>query len=165
MKKTALLLALVLILSLLSACGGDSGSTPAETVKDPGMDAVKSAVSACLENDEMMELDTSYIEALIKLSAEDYAECYAMRSSVGTNIDEYGIFRCSGAEQTAATADALKTYVQFLLDAWMQEYLPEEFPKLQNAEVWTEGDYVVYAIVSDDVRGSMKDAFCASFEP
>ena len=156
MKKTAFLLALVLIFSLLTACGGD-------TVKDPGMDAVKNAVSACLENDAMMELDASYIEALMKLSAEDYAECYAMRSSVGINIDEYGIFKCNGAEQTKAVTDALKAYVQFLLDAWMPEYLPEEFPKLQNAEVWTEGDYVVYAIVSDDVRGSMKDALDSVF--
>ena len=156
MKKTAFLLALVLIFSLLTACGGD-------TVKDPGMDAVKSAVSSCLENDAMMELDASYVGSLMKLGAEDYAECFVMRSSVGINIDEYGIFKGNDAAQTKAIADALKTYIQFMLDAWMDEYLPEEFPKLQNAEVWTEGDYVVYAIVSDEVRGSMKDAFGSVF--
>ena len=45
----------------------------------------------------------------------------------------------------------------------MPEYLPDEFPKRQNAKLWTEGSYVMYAILSDDGREAALEAFEGCF--
>ena len=41
----------------------------------------------------------------------------------------------------------------------MVEYMPEEFPKLQNAETKTIGNYVMYAILSDSDKQAVFSAF------
>ena len=46
----------------------------------------------------------------------------------------------------------------------MDEYLPEEKPKLANAEVWSEGNYVMYAILDDAEREAVYKAFTGCFE-
>ena len=46
----------------------------------------------------------------------------------------------------------------------MDEYLPDEKPKLDNAEVWTQGNYVMYAILGDSDRAAVKQAFQSCFE-
>ena len=38
------------------------------------------------------------------------------------------------------------------LDTWMEEYMPEEKPKLQSATVKVMGRYVVYCILSEDAK-------------
>lgn len=157
MKKTAFILTVVLIMSLLCACG--SGSA-----KDPGLGAVADAVAGAVGNDEMMQVDANYIENMLKLSPDDYAECIVKLSNVGTNIDEFGIFKGADEKQAQAIETALKDYLGFRLGVWMEEYLPEEFPKLQNAEVRAEGNYVFYAIVGDDIRSSVNSAFADSFK-
>ena len=47
---------------------------------------------------------------------------------------------------------------------WLNEYLPEEKPKLEHAEVWSEGNYVMYAILDDDNREAVYKAFTGCFE-
>ena len=41
------------------------------------------------------------------------------------------------------------------LDVWMEEYMPEEKPKLENATVKTMGRYVVYCILSDEAKDTV----------
>jgi hypothetical protein len=41
----------------------------------------------------------------------------------------------------------------------MDEYMPEEKPKLEAAEVKTVGLYVIYAIVSEESRKAVFDTF------
>lgn len=62
-----------------------------------------------------------------------------MSTNVGTSIDEFGIFQGADSSQAAELKSAVEAYLQFRLDSWMPEYLPEEFPKLQSAKLWTRG--------------------------
>jgi hypothetical protein len=39
----------------------------------------------------------------------------------------------------------------------------EEFPKLQAAEIWTEGDYVIYVILGNDAKLLRTTLFAACF--
>lgn len=156
MKKLKIIVCAVLALCLLTACGSKA--------VDPGMDAVSAAVAAVIDPDgTMTDLSSSVIESMMKMDSSDYAECAAKITSVGTSIDEYGVFKASDSSQAGDIAKALEAYLQLRLDAWMDEYLPEELPKLKSAEVWTEGNYVMYAIVSDDMRAAAKDAFTGCF--
>lgn len=82
---------------------------------------------------------------------------------MGTNIDELGLFKGADASQAERLKTAVTDYLQLRLNSWMPEYLPDEFPKLQNAKLWTEGSYVMYAILSDDGREAALEAFEGCF--
>ena len=156
-KRIALLLALAMCLAALAACGTDSGAA------DPGFEAVAEAVKAAAGTDGMAEQSVDYIANMFKLDSGSYADALVMIANMGTTIDEYGIFHGSDAAQTEALQTAVNDYLQLRLDAWMPEYMPEEFPKLQNAKVWTEGNYVFYAILGEDAKTAVGDAFTGCF--
>lgn len=155
-KFLSALLCLALALGLLSGCGS-------EAAVQPEMSEVVSAVEAVVPTDNMTELDANYLRNVFKLEEDDYADCLVMTTNVGTTIDEFGIFRGADSSQAAELKTAVEEYLQFRLDSWMPEYLPEEFPKLQGAQLWTEGDYVMYAILSDEAKTAAGDAFTACF--
>ena len=85
-------------------------------------------------------------------------------SAVGTNINEYGIFLAKNADQAATIKAALDKYLEYRESVWMDEYLPDEKPKLDNAVVWRQGNYVMYAILGDSDRAAVKHAFESCFE-
>lgn len=158
MKKAALLTALALALCIiLSACGSEAAA-------EPEMSEVVAAVEAVVPTDGMVELTGSYLENVFKLTGEQYADCHVMSTNVGTSIDEFGIFKGADEAQTAELKAAVEAYLQFRLDSWMPEYLPEEFPKLQSAKIWTDGSYVMYAILSDELLTAAGNAFEGCFK-
>ena len=134
-KYIALLLVLALCLGVFSACG--SGSETA----NPGFDTVVAAIEGVVSTDGMAQMDAD-----------------------GTSIDEFGVFKGADSAQAESLRTAVNDYLQLRLDAWMPEYLPEEFPKLQNAQLWTAGNYVFYAILSEDVKTAAGSAFEGCFE-
>ncbi len=144
-------------LAALAACGTDSGAA------DPGFEAVAEAVKTAAGTEGMAEQSEDYIANMFKLDSGSYADALVMIANMGTTIDEYGIFHGSDAAQTEALQTAVNDYLQLRLDAWMPEYMPEEFPKLQNAKVWTEGNYVFYAILGEDAKTAVGDAFTGCF--
>lgn len=156
-KHIALMLLLALCLGVLSGCGGS------DTAVDPGFDNVVSAIEAVVPTDGMAQMDSGYIENMFKLTADDYEQCLVMSTNVGTTIDEFGLFKGADSAQAEALHTAVQDYLQLRLDAWMPEYLPEEFPKLQNAQLWTEGNYVFYAILSEDAKTAAGTAFSGCF--
>ncbi len=156
-KRIALLLVLALCLGTLSACGSDDGAV------DPGFDTVAAAIEGAVSTDGMAQADANYIENMFKLTESDYEQCLVMITNVGTTIDEFGVFKGADSTQAEALHTAVQDYLQLRLDSWMPEYLPEEFPKLQNAQVWTEGDYIFYAILSEDAKAAASAAFSGCF--
>lgn len=158
MKKNtiSLVLCAVLILSLLAACGGSKS----EYRNDVAVSAIGGSIDAILSNGaDMKELSDTYITGSMKMDVSDYEEYYVKVASKGINIDEYGIFKGSDAEHTKAIETAVKDYIQFRIDTWMSEYMPEEYPKLENAEVKVCGNYVMYAILSDEEKAAAFDKF------
>ena len=158
MKKAAFLTALALALCIiLSACGSEAAA-------EPEMSEVVAAVEAVVPTDNMTKMPGSYLENVFKLTTEQYADCHVMSTNVGTSIDEFGIFKGADEAQAAELKSAVEAYLKFRLDSWMPEYLPEEFPKLQSAKVWTDGNYVMYAILSDDMLAAAGSAFEGCFK-
>ncbi|MDO4815579.1 MAG: DUF4358 domain-containing protein [Bacillota bacterium] len=157
-KYIALILSLLTVLCLCAACG-HSGT--AVVSNDPGMDVISAAANGAVGNEDMQDIPDSYIQNTMKISADSYSECVAKISKVGTNIDEYGIFKTDDVEAMKA---ALEDYLEYREMIWMDEYLPTEHPKLQNAQVWVLGDYVMYAILDSDTISAAKTAFEGCFE-
>ena len=157
-KHAARLLALAMCLSLLAACGGGNHAV------DPGFDNVVAAVEGAVSTDGMAQMDANYIENMFKLTTDDYEQALVMATNVGTTIDEFGLFKGADSAQAEELHTAVNDYLKLRLDAWMPEYLPDEFPKLQNAQVWTSGNYVFYAILSEDAKTAASSAFEGCFE-
>ena len=157
MKKLSTVLLIILSLCLLGACGGDD-------VKDPGMEAVASAVFGSFDTENLAQTPDAYVESMMQIPNDGYVSRNTVISAVGTSINEYGIFQGKDEAQTAELKAALENYLEYRRELWMDEYLPEEKPKLDGAEVWVEGNYVMYAILNDADREAAHSAFTGCFE-
>ena len=121
---------------------------------------MSASVAAVLsEKDALVSAPETYISGSMKMDVSNYDGYDVKINSQGVNIDEYGIFKAKDNTQVAALEQAVNDYLQFRKDIWMDEYMPEEYPKLENAEVKTVGNYVMYAILSDSSKKSAFDAF------
>lgn len=157
MKRiVSFVIAAALVLCLCCGCS--------KTVKQPEMQTVADAVGAVVDISDMMQTPDSYVSGVMLIENTDYASRCTLISSVGTSIDEYGIFLANDEDGTAELEQALEDYLDYREELWMDEYLPDEKPKLDNAEVWCEGNYVMYAILGDAEREAAHSAFIACFE-
>ena len=147
MKKIAASALLLAALLALAACGG---SDKEEYKSDVATADIAGQVSASLESDSLIAMDDSYLTNAMQLDPAMFADYTVMVNSKGVNIDEFGIFKAPDADSIADVEEAVKGYLQLRIDTWMPEYMPEEYPKLENAEVTTCGQYVMYAILADD---------------
>lgn len=107
----------------------------------------------------LAEMTEGYISGIMNCDLTKVAEYVVCVDASGTTVDEFGIFKAaeaSGDEVEAMLTEYLKTRV----DTWMDEYMPEQKPKVENAQVKNIGDYYFYAIL-DDVE---KEAFLGKIE-
>ena len=81
-------------------------------------------------------------------------------STAGNDLDEFGVFHV-----TEGNAQDLETELEDYLEEayeqnkdWYDSYMPEETPKLRDAEVKVFGTYVVYVILADADRQAAFDA-------
>ncbi len=154
-KKHISLIAVMLSLSLLAACGGKT----TQARNDVAVSDVSAAVAAVLSGDTLVSVPDTYYSGAMKMDTANFEGYDVKINSKGINIDEFGVFKAKDSSQVATVEKAVKDYLQFRLDTWMVEYMPEEHPKLESAEVKTVGNYVMYAILSDDGKKSAFAAF------
>lgn len=150
--------ALLLLVCMLCACS--SG----KSAKTPEMQVVADAVGASIDISDMSQIPDEYVENIMGIALDGYVSRNTLMSAVGTNINEYGIFLAKDADQAKTIKDALNAYLEYRESVWMDEYLPDEKPKLDNAEVLQQGSYVMYAILSDADRDAVNAAFEGCFE-
>jgi len=155
-KKTiCVLLAALLLTAALCGCGG----AKVEYRDDVAVSDLAQSVLACVsKGSDLAVMKDSYIMGVMGMDIAGYAEYAVYVSAIGTNIDEFGIFKVD----TLSAGDAqeqIEAYLQMREDTWMKEYTPEEHPKLQNAEVKICGNYVIYVILSDSERAASLKAF------
>lgn len=156
-KQVSMLLAAMLLLTLFAACG--------KAAAEPDMDTLVAGIDTAIGNDGTMSaVDENYIKGSMKMDVSDY-EAYTVKiNAKGANIDEYGVFKGKDAAQAKEIKTAVENYLQMRKDTWVTAYMPEERPKLDAAQIWTEGSYVMYAILSDDAKTAASTAFTQSFE-
>ncbi len=158
MKKfTAMILALVMILALLCACGSSAKDVP---VAD-----ISAKVDKALNMEgSLTEVDESYIKGFMKIDASSCKEYAVKINAFGANIDEYGIFKAENSNQAKEVKASVEAYLKLRLDTWMNEYMPEEKPKLTSAEIKTNGNYVMFCILSDADKSTAFDTFNAALK-
>lgn len=154
-KTVSIILSSVMLVLLLAACGSSSNYRDDVLVSD-----IASSVDGVLaDGADMKELSETYITGSMGMDVSTFSEYSVKIASKGITIDEYGIFKGADASSSKKIEATVKEYLQMRVDTWMPEYMPEEFPKLQNAEVKVIGNYVMYAILSDTERASAFETF------
>ncbi|MBR5262068.1 MAG: DUF4358 domain-containing protein [Oscillospiraceae bacterium] len=146
-KKSIIILLCLASLCLMCACGG---SEPSSTVRSdvPASD-ISAAVEAAISSEGLIQVDESYILGRMQIDTAKCSDYVVKITSIGTAIDEYGIFRAADEASAKEVTEQVKAYFERYLASWMDEYRPEEKPKLQAAEVHTEGVYVFYTIMGE----------------
>ncbi|MBQ8850622.1 MAG: DUF4358 domain-containing protein [Clostridia bacterium] len=94
----------------------------------------------------------------IKYNFEDTEldDDHALRySTASENINEIGVFHAPDEASRDGLAELTERYLDGLLEEkgeFIASYAPKELEKLRSAEVKTFGNYVAYAILSEDDR-------------
>lgn len=146
----------------LSACNKDdatngNGDGSSVTIADNVAVAdLCTAVDALLENSsDFATMTDSYINGMMKIDPSEFADYAVKLRASGANIDEYGIFKAKDKDSVEAVKKIVEDYLKMRVDTWMPEYMPEEFPKMENASVKVIGNYVVYCILDEDTTAGV----------
>lgn len=160
MKKsvvTAIFAIVITLPMLLCACGTASVSYASDV---PVAELASAADGALGFAETLTEVPDDYIRGMMSIDPADFAEHTVKIRASGANIDEYGIFKTAEGASVSDTEAVAKAYLAMRLDIWMDEYMPEEKPKLEKASVRVMGDYVVYCILDE----ASKDAVFGAVE-
>ncbi len=165
MKKFMALCACALFAVGLTACGGsssDTNSTNADftTVQTAVKDAIvlfleENGVTPAEENGEISgfatyDVTSEDVKALYPtLSADDFANGTIFMPLMMTNGDLIIIAEAKDADAVAAVQTAFEGVKEAQIQTW-QQYLPEQFEKVQNNQIVTSGNFVLYSTFSDD---------------
>lgn len=147
-KLSALVLALVMLCAMLCACGDNSNEKNV-----PVSEIAANVANAIEKNDALTSVDANWIKGWMKTDAEKLGEYVVMVNAYGANVDEFGVFK-AGEMSTSEIKTMLENYLKLRMDSWMDEYMPEEKPKLESAEIKVNGSYVIYCILSDSDSGT-----------
>lgn len=147
MKKIRLIAAALLLILLLGLC-----ACGAKYVEDMPMSRFATIIDTRMGGQDLAEMNSGYLSGAMHLDPASFASYVVKLNSKGVNIDEYGVFRAPDAKSVDAVKDSIEGYLKMRRDTWMKEYMPEEKPKLDKAEVKVYGIYVLYVIAADDVR-------------
>ena len=118
-----------------------------------------SAVAALAKEQSYTVAQDGYLDDFFGTPAY-VSEYRIVMSENGNDINEIGIYHVS-----EGNAEAMKNVLsKYLVDSlqayedWYNSYIPQELPKLVDAEVKVFGNYVVYAILSEADRTAAFDA-------
>ena len=105
------------------------------------------------------QMTEDYVKGMLSFDVTKVSEYTVYVDASGTTVDEFGVFKANEGEGEEV-AKLLETYLDMRLDTWMDEYMPEQKPNVENAVVKNMGDYYIYMILSDSER----ETFISNFE-
>ena len=164
MKRILLLsLAVIMILSLLSACGGDEYRDDLTSAQV--MEKIKTAIPS---EEGYRQVSESYISA--SMWGENYTvllenitdHCIIVSEKSDVNIDEVGVFHVKDSAKVAELKAIVEAYVEgqtLRFRDLLISYNPDELPKLDEAEVEVCGNYIYYSILSEARTEAAENAF------
>ena len=169
MKRILLLsLTLLMILSLLTACGGNKYRDDLTSAQV--MDSIKAAIPS---EEGYRQVSDAYISAsmwgenytVLLENVHDYCIIVSEKSDV--NIDEVGVFHVKDSAKVAELKAIVEAYVEgqtLRFRDLLVSYNPDELPKLDEAEVEVCGNYIYYSILSEARTEAAQNAFEQAIE-
>lgn len=150
MKKIITALLCLSLLFTFAACKSNSYADNAsvKTLAD-------GCVTALNDGKDYTTAEADFLDSYF--ARPDYVTDSVIRFSTdGNDLNEFGIYHVT-AGNAEAMKELLTAYLTKFYDLYNANYLPEETPKLRDAEVKVFGNYVVYAMLNDADRTTLFD--------
>lgn len=153
-KLICLCLALIALMLPLASCSK-------EYADDVSVEKVSEAMVTSLTGTIPLYslADEGYLDDYFTMP--DYVTDHIIHfSTEGNNLDEFGVFHVTEGNAEDMQSK-LETYLKDCYEQnkdWYDSYMPEETPKLRDAEVKVFGNYVVYAVFAEAEREAAFDA-------
>ena len=143
--KRILSLILFSILALsLTACGGSNTSD-----KNPAVADISSAILSSITVGETVALtDNTLPKQYLDLDVSLVAEYAVTVASSGALADEIAVFKANNKDDVSKIKEALESRLTLVEEKFV-DYIPTEMPKIENALILENGNYILLAIVED----------------
>ena len=138
----ALILASAMVLSLLTACGGDKTED-----KNVDIPALWTSMEEGLELPMMMELGDDELDFLYGLNAADLESYVARVPMMNVHATEFFLAKVKDGKMDDVKA-ALESRQATLEQQWSQ-YLPDQYALVKNYQLVVNGNYVFFCIAED----------------
>lgn len=149
MKKIIRISAIILVIAMMacvfSACGGKT-----EDKNVPAADIAAAVANKIGKTDAMSAVDANWVKGWMKVDASEFGDFAVYLNSYGANVDEFGIFKAGENMSAADIEKTVQSYLDLKLASWMDEYMPEEKYKVEDASYEVVGNYVMYCILSGE---------------
>lgn len=185
MNKKISIIGLLLLALIISACGNNSSGNDGDTNKTPTFDDVYASVEDALketlkEDSDMAEdevLNSYFMEDLtnpdteesmatillerMDLEQDKLANGKAIGALMNVNADEVFVLEAKSKDDVAALKESLERELDAQIQTW-EQYLPDQYEKVKNNVIETNGNFLLYVTFSDPDR--VVDAFKAQFK-
>lgn len=149
-----ILLAAISLLALVS-CGSGAAKYRDDVAV---VDLCTMADALISDSSTMATMTSDYLYGMMGIELDGISDYAVKVQASGANVNEYGIFKASSADDVANVEQMVQSYLAKRVETWMPEYMPEEFPKVQNASYKTYGNYIVYCILADSDKTAVFNA-------
>lgn len=157
-KLISISLILLSLLLCMSACNASyRDDQTAKQVADEMLAAINVAGGCTSVDSDYVSLEFPDADA-VNASVSDWC-IYPSTSSI--TVDELGVFHVKAGENVGAVKTAVEQYVQSMqvkLEVYLDTYDPAEKSKLENAQVFVYGNYVIYTMLSESDTAAVKSA-------
>lgn len=164
MKKLTLIAAMLLCLSLcFTACDSYRNDVAVNDLASAVLNAVSTEGGFTAVDADYVSLEFATPDT-ISANVQEWAICASTSSQT---VDEFGIFRVKDGGDVNAVKAEVETYVQALqvkLEVFLEMYDPAEKTKLENAQVFVFGNYVVFTMLTDADTTAATNAVKAALE-
>lgn len=152
MKKCSILLAAVLVMmAVLSGCGGGDASAEITKTAAEIADEVFSSVTF---KDSLIALDADMYKNYYRIQAEDLDDYKVYLSGTWSTAEEIAVFKAASADKIDGIKAAIDTRLADLTLAF-ENYVPGEITKINDPTIVTKGNFVIL-VLSDDPDAAQK---------
>lgn len=137
----------VSMMMTVTACKGDKDCKSATKP----LNEISQAVIDCgIDMPEMVEVSEDNFQFKYGVSSDDYSEYSVWWAGSGGDADEVCIIKAADGKK-----DTVKQAVEKRLDDQknvFKDYVPEQYDKLCDTSVKTEGDYIYWVCTNDNTK-------------
>ncbi len=104
------------------------------------------------------KMNESYLEGVMSIDLKKVEKYVVYVDASGSTVDEFGIFKPQEGEADVVQK-MVQSYLDMRLETWMEEYMPDQKPKVQKAELLAKNGYLIYAILSQEDKENLFKEF------
>ena len=151
LKSGICLMLTSLLLLFICSCGAS------DYANDVGVESIDTRAKEALAlNGGYYNADSDFMT--FTFHDPEYVDAYAVTfAQTSTDISEYGIFHVSESDKVDDMVALAEGYLESYKANWMTNYLAEEYPKIENAQVRAFGCYVVYSILDENATDRLHE--------